>query len=110
MSRTIAFRSLVWGFPFSSRVRVAVGRGLPRQMPTGECLHGFVSDCLDNETCPTIFPDALASASSFNDTLFEAIGRQISIEGRAVDNIAAAGPRDAHGQYSGPLKPHGICW
>ena len=87
-----------------------MGRGLPRQMPTGECLHGFVSDCLDNDTCPTIFPDALASASSFNDSLFEAIGRQISIEGRAVDNIAAASPRDAHGQYSGPLKPHGICW
>ena len=59
------------------------GRGLPRQMPTGECLHGFVSDCLDNETCPTIFPDGLASASSFNDTLFEAIGRAISVEGRS---------------------------
>ena len=109
MRRTIAFWCLL-GLAVPYQQCTCVGRGLPRQMPTGECLHGFVSDCLDNDTCPTIFPDALASASSFNDSLFEAIGRQISIEGRAVDNIAAAGPRDAHGQYSGPLKPHGICW
>lgn len=77
--------------------------GLPRQPPTGECLHGFATDCIDNNTCPTIFPDGLASASSFNDTLFEAIGRAISIEGRAITNVGAARPELG-------LKGHTICW
>lgn len=78
--------------------------GMPHKLPQGECLHGFVSDCI-NDTCLTIFPDALGSASSFNDTLFNAIGRAISIEGRAVDNIATYYPTlDPKG------RPHSICW
>ena len=80
--------------------------GLPHTPPTGECLHGFATNCIDNNTCPTIFPDALASASSFNDTLFTAIGRAIGTEGRAITNVANADENDqAHN-----LKAHTICW
>ena len=45
----------------------------------------------------------MATAASFNDTLFEAIGgaisiigKAISIEGRALTNIAAANSTTAH--------------
>ena len=84
--------------------------GLPNHPPTGECLHGFVSDCLDNNTCLTTFPAASSTASSFNDTLFEAVGAAIAFEGRAIDNIV----RSRHGNTTEPggrqLKPHTICW
>jgi hypothetical protein len=85
--------------------------GLPKAPPTGECLHGFVTDCVDNSTCPTIFPDALVTASSWNDTLFEQVGRAISVEGKAVDNIyaAAAAALGSDARGSGP-HPHRICW
>lgn len=78
--------------------------GFPMSPPTGECLHGFVHDCLDDETCATSFPAAIASASSFNDTLFSAIGAAISIEGRAITNYIAA-EKNPNGD-----KGHSICW
>ncbi len=81
--------------------------GFPHAPPTGECLHGFVTDCVDDDTCTTLFPDALASASSFNDTLFQLIGKAISVEGRAVVNIAA---QQKPSKGSPALKPHSICW
>lgn len=65
---------------------------------------------MDNETCATTFPDGLASASSFNDTLFEAIGRAIATEGRAVNNIVAAGQTNSEGPTDETLKAHTICW
>ena len=76
--------------------------------PTGECLHGFVTDCVDTETCATTFPDALATASAFNDTLVELIGKAISTEGRAVTNIARAAMGVGTGDFN--LRPHLICW
>ena len=94
-------------FLYMNELPTNFGRlGLPHSPPTGECLHGFASDCIDNNTCPTIFPDALASASSFNDSLFTAIGRAIGTEGRAITNVASTESADkAHN-----LKPHTICW
>jgi len=80
--------------------------GFPKP-PVGECLHGFATECVDSETCATTFPNGLASASSFNNTLFELIGQAISTEGRAVDNIAKNN-KDLGG--SDELNAHQICW
>ena len=61
-------------------------------------------DCLDADTCATSFPAAIASASSFNDSLFSAIGEAIATEGRAITNYIAAAKPD-----SGD-RGHTICW
>jgi len=63
--------------------------GIPA-FPWGEALHGVVSHCYKNETCPTSFPHALAAAASFNRSLWRAIGDGISTEARALNNLGTA--------------------
>ena len=72
----------------------------------GECLHGYVTDCIEG-SCPTIFPAALTTASAFNETLFEAVGAAISVEGRALTNLIA---RNKTGAVKGGTRSHTICW
>ena len=78
----------------------------------GECLHGFVSGCVDEAQtmCPTTFPNALCTASSFNDTLFHAVGTAIATEGRAIDNIYSNLSRVVGAADRSDMKPHTVCW
>ena len=97
--------SNVLSHSYMSEMPQGFGRfGFPLSPPTGECLHGFVHDCLDDDTCATSFPAAIASASSFNDTLFSAIGTAIATEGRAITNYVAA-TKNAKND-----RGHSICW
>lgn len=69
--------------------------GIPR-IQFGECLHGPLTGCgapyTDPTTgytstgCPTSFPHALATGSSFNRTLWTQIGQVVSTEDRALHN------------------------
>ena len=81
---------------------------------SGECLHGFVSGCVDKAQtmCPTTFPNALCTASSFNDTLFHAIGTAIATEGRAIDNIFSNTNISKMLGVSerSDANPHTVCW
>jgi len=65
---------------------------IPMYQWGSEGLHGPLQPCVtDSATsvtkCPTSFPAASASATSFNDTLFSLIGRAIGIEARAINNL-----------------------
>ena len=60
----------------------------------GEALHGVLGGCVstnisNNTGCPTSFPHALLLAATFNRSLWKHIGRAISTEVRAFDNIDA---------------------
>ena len=57
-----------------------------------EGLHGTMEPCVGEEgrdgvKCPTSFPCPSALATSFNKTLWKAIGTAIGIEGRAISNL-----------------------
>ena len=58
----------------------------------GEALHGVLGGCSailynNNTGCPTSFPHALLMAASFNRSLWKHVGRAISTEARAFDNL-----------------------
>eukprot|EP00937_MAST-01D_sp_MAST-1D-sp2_P007480 g7480.t1 len=65
--------------------------GVPRLGVPGynwgtEDLHGAQSMCVD-DACPTIFPVLAALGSSFNDTLWRAVGSAIATEMRVANNL-----------------------
>ena len=58
----------------------------------GEALHGVLCGCTttlynNNTGCPTSFPHALLMSAAFNRTLWKHVGRAISTEVRAFDNL-----------------------
>jgi hypothetical protein len=68
--------------------------GVPRlgmiPLQFNEALHGVVNGCgakvNDNTGCPTSFPHATVLASTFNSSLWSAVGEAISTEARALNN------------------------
>jgi beta-D-xylosidase 4 len=72
--------------------------GLPA-IGFSECLHGPLTNCgapytdgpYTSTGCPTSFPHALLSSSSFNRTLWTMIGEAVSTEDRALHNQGIAG-------------------
>ena len=58
----------------------------------GEALHGVLGGCSttlynNNTGCPTSFPHALLMSATFNRSLWKHVGRAISTEVRAFDNL-----------------------
>ena len=74
----------------------------------GEALHGVVADCINvsgHQRCPTQFPAPLALGSSFDQRLFRAVGKAISIEARALYHFGCptCPPGKAAWGVEGPL-------
>jgi beta-glucosidase-like glycosyl hydrolase len=73
--------------------------GVPRlgvpPLPFSEALHGVVSGCGTAATgstgCPTSFPHLTVLGSTFNRTLWQAVGGVISTEARALHNQGVTG-------------------
>ena len=64
--------------------------GIAFMPQTAECLHGVGVGCIQingTRRCPTLFPNAVMMAASFNRSLFGAVGATIGDEMRAVANI-----------------------
>eukprot|EP00041_Stephanoeca_diplocostata_P032218 m.1026122 g.1026122 ORF g.1026122 m.1026122 type:complete len:760 (+) comp24107_c2_seq13:156-2435(+) len=65
---------------------------IPMYQWGSEGLHGPLQPCVTDPTtqvvkCPSSFPAASATATSFNDTLFKLIGNAIGVEARAINNL-----------------------
>lgn len=63
-----------------------------------ENLHGVIIKCLPNGVCATSFPQVITTASSFNRSLFHAIGSAVGTEARAFNNLNQTG---RHGPVTG---------
>eukprot|EP00039_Didymoeca_costata_P029658 m.25723 g.25723 ORF g.25723 m.25723 type:complete len:900 (-) comp7734_c0_seq3:2011-4710(-) len=64
--------------------------GVPRlgvpPIKYNEALHGIEALCLSSGKCPTMFPETIGMAASFNSTLWQAVGNSLGHEGRALYN------------------------
>ena len=76
------------GSPIHHNLRQTAGvprLGIP-PITYNEAMHGIAALCLQNGSCPTIFPNQISQTASFNRTLWRDVATVLGREGRALKN------------------------